>query len=306
LPRRLFDPVREGTCQMRACRSPDTIAVRFDDENLVADAGLILVATLAEGLGLRGAGGHPHRPGQRAGRGERERQGDDPCPLGVGRWPVDQRRRSAAGRVNRPGARTPGRRVQHAGDVPALVHLGQRPAAGPGRRDRAGSRLGGRGRSRTVAADHRPGLDPLRDLRITQTGRGCGRPGWDPRRPSAVATAAGTGDVLHSRLREGWPIPGEGRPASWPRRSTGRAGLRRPGRSRCGPTPASTTTRWSRRCSRPGRAARSPSGSTRPCAGSSRRSPTTPGRRSAIGWTAAPTWRRPAIGRWAARDGCCG
>jgi hypothetical protein len=37
---------------MGACHSPDTIAVHFDDENLVADAGLLLVATLAEGLGL--------------------------------------------------------------------------------------------------------------------------------------------------------------------------------------------------------------------------------------------------------------
>ena len=31
---------------MGTCRSPDTIAVSFDDEHLVADAGLILAATL--------------------------------------------------------------------------------------------------------------------------------------------------------------------------------------------------------------------------------------------------------------------
>jgi hypothetical protein len=41
-----------GTCQVR-CYSPDEITVAFDDERLVADAGLMLPATLAVGLGLR-------------------------------------------------------------------------------------------------------------------------------------------------------------------------------------------------------------------------------------------------------------
>ena len=44
---------QKGACQVGSCRSPDTIAVSFDDEHLVADAGLILAATLAEGLLLR-------------------------------------------------------------------------------------------------------------------------------------------------------------------------------------------------------------------------------------------------------------
>ena len=35
---------------MRACHSPDAIAVTFDDDHAVADAGLVLTATLAEGL----------------------------------------------------------------------------------------------------------------------------------------------------------------------------------------------------------------------------------------------------------------
>ena len=35
------------------CYNPDEITVAFDDERLVADAGLILPATLAVGLGLR-------------------------------------------------------------------------------------------------------------------------------------------------------------------------------------------------------------------------------------------------------------
>jgi hypothetical protein len=38
---------------MQVSRSPDRIAVRFDDDHAVADAGLILAASLAEGLLLR-------------------------------------------------------------------------------------------------------------------------------------------------------------------------------------------------------------------------------------------------------------
>lgn len=38
---------------MRSSRSPDQITVTFDDDHAVADAGLILAASLAEGLMLR-------------------------------------------------------------------------------------------------------------------------------------------------------------------------------------------------------------------------------------------------------------
>ncbi len=38
---------------MRSSHSLDAIAVTFDDERLVTDAGLILPATLAQHLGLR-------------------------------------------------------------------------------------------------------------------------------------------------------------------------------------------------------------------------------------------------------------
>ena len=43
---------QEGTFQMRVSRSLDTVAVMFDDDNLVANAGLILPATLAQHLRL--------------------------------------------------------------------------------------------------------------------------------------------------------------------------------------------------------------------------------------------------------------
>ena len=38
---------------MRSSHSPDAITVSFDDDHAVADAGLLLAATLAEGLMLR-------------------------------------------------------------------------------------------------------------------------------------------------------------------------------------------------------------------------------------------------------------
>ncbi len=38
---------------MRSSHSLDAVAVTFDDERLVADAGLMLPATLAQHLGLR-------------------------------------------------------------------------------------------------------------------------------------------------------------------------------------------------------------------------------------------------------------
>ena len=44
---------QERTFQMRASRSLDTVAVIFDDDNLVANAGLILSATLAQHLDLQ-------------------------------------------------------------------------------------------------------------------------------------------------------------------------------------------------------------------------------------------------------------
>ena len=51
--KRPLEPDQKGACQVGSCRSPDTIAVSFDDKHLVTDAGLILAATLAEGLLLR-------------------------------------------------------------------------------------------------------------------------------------------------------------------------------------------------------------------------------------------------------------
>jgi hypothetical protein len=47
------DPKSEGTFSMPSSHSLDAIDVTFDDERLVADAGLIQSATLAQHLGRR-------------------------------------------------------------------------------------------------------------------------------------------------------------------------------------------------------------------------------------------------------------
>ncbi len=47
------NPESEGTFLMRSSHSLDAIGVTFDDEHAVANAGLILPATLAQHLGLR-------------------------------------------------------------------------------------------------------------------------------------------------------------------------------------------------------------------------------------------------------------
>src|SRR5680860_562971 len=48
-----MSPKSEDTFSMRSSHSLDAIDVTFDDERLVADAGLIQPATLAQHLGLR-------------------------------------------------------------------------------------------------------------------------------------------------------------------------------------------------------------------------------------------------------------
>ena len=63
---------------MLAQNSPDRIRIIFDDHRLVANAGLLLPATLALHLGLGGTRRQPPRSRQRAGAGQHRRQGDDP------------------------------------------------------------------------------------------------------------------------------------------------------------------------------------------------------------------------------------
>jgi hypothetical protein len=64
------------------CHSLDRLDVTFDDEHLVANAGLMLPATLAKHLGLREFFDEHVDLGDGAGRGQCRPQGDDPRPLG--------------------------------------------------------------------------------------------------------------------------------------------------------------------------------------------------------------------------------
>ena len=75
------------------------------------------------------------------------------------------------------------------GDVPAQLPVGPRPPTGPGEPGAAGPGLGRRRRTRRRAADHRPGLHHLRDLRAGQGGGATPWLHWQAR----LSPAAGRG-----------------------------------------------------------------------------------------------------------------
>ena len=112
-----------------------------------------------------------------------------------------------------------------------------------------------------------------------------------------LAIAAGTGDVLMSRLREGRANTVRGaahflrETVSCVRRWGGFATAGPAGSSRCGPTAASMPTPWSPSAAKWMSASLSPSASTKACGISSRPYPRRTGRRFPTGWTAPPTWR---------------
>ena len=69
-----MNPNSEGTFSMPSSHSPNALVVAFDDDHAVANAGLILTATLAERLGIEAVtdqlvdlGTRPghHRPGRK-------------------------------------------------------------------------------------------------------------------------------------------------------------------------------------------------------------------------------------------------
>ena len=187
--------------------SPDGIHIAFDDHRLVANAGLILPATLAQHLGL------PQLVRQRLDLGDapgRANTGDKIVTLVAsalaGGDCIDDadvlRTGGTAGAlgcvVKAPSNLGTFLRSFRWGQVRQLDR-GEPGVAGPG--------LGCWGRTRRRAVDHRPGLHHLRDLRSGQGG--CPPPRlYRPARLSPAAgpgpdSGAGTGDVLMSRLREG-------------------------------------------------------------------------------------------------------
>ena len=124
-----------------------------------------------------------------------------------------------------------------------------------------------------------------------------------------LAVAAGTGDVLMARLREGRANTARGAlPTSCMKRWGGCATAEPGANSRCGPTAASIPTPWSPSAAGWMSASPSPSASAPACGISSRRYPKMPGRRFLTGWTAPPMWPRPPTEPDAPIDvkECCG
>ena len=242
---------------MLPLEQPDRIHVAFDDHRLVANAGLLLPVTLARRLG------------------------DAPVVMAsalAGGDCIDDATRARWG--NRSGALCDQGAV-HAGDLPAEFPVGPR-APGPGEPAVAGWGLGRWCGTRRRAVDHRPGLHHLRNLRAGEGGgarpRLPGQRGYHP----LLAVAAGTGDVLMARLRQGRANTARGA-AHFLRETVGR--VRQAGRQRLAPTPWSPAAR--RKSASP-----SPPDSTQVCAVSSRPYPRQSGRPSPIGWRAPPTWPR--------------
>ena len=193
---------------MRSSHNLDRLGVVFDDARQVADAGLLLPATLAAAPRPQGARGALARPGLEARSGERRRQGDDARPVGARGRRLHRRRGRPARRRDGAGAGLHGEGRLDLGHVPAQLPLGARP---PVRRHhprapRAGVG-GGRGSGRCTLHD-RPRLHDLRDDGLKKEGalhHGYTKVrGYHP----LLAIAAGTGDVLMARLRRWWRAPG--------------------------------------------------------------------------------------------------
>ena len=182
---------------------PGRIRIAFDDHRLVSNAGLILPATLAQRLGLSELVGNHVDLGNAPGRAN---TGDKMLTLVASALAggdciddADALRAGGTARVLDCVVKAPSTlgtllRSFRWGHVRQLDRV-SRGAAGPG--------LGRGGRPRRRAADHRPGLHHLRDLRAGQGGSPphgyTGQRGYHP----LLAVAAGTGDVLMVRLREG-------------------------------------------------------------------------------------------------------
>ena len=129
--------------------NPDRIRIIFDDHRLVANAGLLLPATLAR---------------QCPGAGQHRRQDNDPGCVCAGGRRLHRRRRCVAHRGDglHPGLH--GQGAIHPGHLPAQLPVGPRPSTRPGEPAVAGPGLGRRGGTRRRAVHHRPRFHHLRDL----------------------------------------------------------------------------------------------------------------------------------------------
>ena len=134
------------------------------------NAGLLLPATLAQHVGLRELVDRHLDLGDAPGRAN---TGDKMLTLVAsalaGGDCIDDADALRAGRTSSVLG-VHGQSALHLGDVPAQLPVGPCPPAGPGEPGVAGPGLAGWRRTRRRAADHRPGLHHLRDLRAGQGG----------------------------------------------------------------------------------------------------------------------------------------
>ena len=133
---------------------PDRIRIVFDDHRLVANAGLLLPATLARHLGLRELVDHHLDLGGAPGRAN---TGDKLMTLVAsamagGDCIDDADVLRTGGDGLHPGRH--GQGAIHPGDLPAQLPVGPRPSTRPGEPGVAGPGLAGRGGTRRRAPDH--------------------------------------------------------------------------------------------------------------------------------------------------------
>ena len=145
----------------RVSHGIDRIDVIFDEPNLVANAGLLLVATLTDAARVGGVDrrhGAPGRPGRWCPSGP---QGVDVGPRDDRRRHPHRSRRHAARRFDRRGVGPSGDGPVDAGHVPARLHVRSCPPARSRHRPGARAGLGGGCRSRRRAVGDRHRLDDL-------------------------------------------------------------------------------------------------------------------------------------------------
>ena len=192
---------------------PDRIRIVFDDHCLVANAGLLLPATLARHLGLRELVDHHLDLGGAPGRAN---TGDKLMTLVASAMAggdcIDDTDALRAGGTA-GGSRLRGQGAIHPGNLPAQLPVGPCAPVGSGETGAAGTGLGRWGRTRRRAVHHRPRFHHLRDLRAGQGGRTT--PWLD--RQTRLSPAAGRG--RRNRRRADVPAargPGQHRPRCRP------------------------------------------------------------------------------------------
>ena len=272
---------------------PDRIQITFDDRRLVANAGLLLPATLARHLGLRELVDHHLDLGGAPGRAN---TGDKMLTLVAS---------ALAGGDCIDDAdvlRTGGAACTLGGTVKAPSTLGTFLRSFRWGHVRQLDRVSRELLARAWQAGAGPGDGPLTidlDSTICETyglaKEGARHHGYTGKRGyhPLLAIAAGTGDVLMSRLREGRANTARGA-AHFLREAVGRvryAGAN--GRLTLRADSGFYTYGVVSVCRKWMSASPSPSASTKACTISSRRYPKMPGRRFLTGWTVPPMWPRP-------------